>query len=223
MGVINTPKLAIFDMDGVLVDSEDTFKRACADALHQWGVYPDYDEFTPYTGMGDILYIGGVSAAHGVPYVTEMTDVSYKLYGEYAKETLKVFPWSRIVPETLHSAGIKICVASSAGLFKVKTNLACIGVDEKIFTAIISGDEVEKKKPDPDIFLKAAAKCGVTPADCLVFEDAISGVKAAKAAGMTACAVTTSFSREEVIDAGADFVCTDLREALEHFFDIEIK
>lgn len=217
------PILAIFDMDGVLVDSEDTFKHACADALHKWGVYPDYDEFTPYTGMGDELYIGGVSSSHGVPYVREMTEESYRLYGEYAKESLTVFDWSRPVPEALNRAGIKICVASSAGLFKVRTNLACIGVDERIFTAIISGDEVKNKKPHPDIFLKAAEKCGVDPSDCLVFEDAISGVQAAKAAGMTACAVTTSFSRKEVIDAGADFVCTDLREALEHFFDIKQK
>lgn len=216
------PLLAIFDMDGVLVDSEDTFKHACADALHLWGVYPSYDEFTPYTGMGDVLYIGGVSSAHGVPYTEKMTDESYRLYAEYAKKELKVFPWSKSVPEALHRAGVRLCVASSAGLFKVRTNLACIGVGDGVFDAVITGDEVERKKPDPDIFLRAAKKCGVAPCDCLVFEDALSGVAAAKAAGMTACAVTTSFSREEVIAAGADFVCSDLRDAARHYFDIEI-
>lgn len=214
------PCLVIFDMDGVLVDSEATFKRACADALHEFGVYPEHEEFTPYTGMGDVIYIGEVAKAHGVPFAPEMQDLSYKLYGEYAKETLTVFPWSRTVLKTLHKNGIKICVASSAGLFKVETNLRCVGVELDMFETVVSGDEVEKKKPAPDIFLKAAGKCHIDPSRCLVFEDAKSGVMAAKAAGMTAAAVTTSFSEAELKAAGADFVCDDLRQAVTKYFDI---
>ena len=210
--------LAIFDMDGVLVDSEKAFKHACQDALLQWGVHAEREEFVPYTGMGDILYIGGVSEAHGVPYCLEMTDVSYKLYAEYARTELCVLPWSRKIIESLKSEGYDIAVASSAGLFKVETNLNCVGVDTKVFKAIITGSDVEKKKPAPDIFLAAAEKCGADPSDCLVFEDAISGVKAAKAAGMFAVAVTTSFTAEELYAAGADFVCDDLMVAYEKFF-----
>ncbi len=210
--------LAIFDMDGVLVDSERAFKHACQDALRQWGVEAEREEFTPYTGMGDILYIGGVSEAHGVPYTLEMTDVSYKLYAEYAKEELCVLPWSRRIIEKLSESGYEIAVASSAGLFKVETNLACVGVDTALFKTIVTGSDVEKKKPAPDIFLTAAAKCGRAPSECLVFEDAISGVKAAKAAGMFAVAVTTSFTAEELYGAGADFVCDDLMVAFDKFF-----
>ncbi|MBE6714841.1 MAG: HAD family hydrolase [Ruminococcaceae bacterium] len=209
---------AIFDMDGVLVDSEKAFKHACSEALHQWGVYPEYSEFVPYTGMGDIIYIGAVSAAHGVPYTTEMTDVSYKLYKEYSKTELKVFPWSRKIIEEIAKKGAKVAVASSAGLFKVETNLEAVGVDKSILTAFVTGDDVEKKKPEPDIFLCAAKKCAVLPENCIVFEDAISGVRAAKAAGMTAVAVTSSFSEKELISAGADYVCDDLMEAFYKFF-----
>ncbi len=205
-------------MDGVLVDSEKAFKHACSEALHQWGVYPEYEEFVPYTGMGDIIYIGAVSASHGVPYTTEMTDVSYKLYKEYAKAELKVFPWSKKIIEGIANKGIKVAVASSAGLFKVETNLACVGVEKSALTAFVTGDDVEKKKPDPDIFLKAAEKCAEDPSDCIVFEDAISGVRAAKAAGMFSVAVTTSFSEKELADAGADFVCDDLMVAFDKFF-----
>ena len=212
------PRLAIFDMDGVLVDSEKAFKHACSDALHKWGVHAEYEEFVPYTGMGDILYIGGVSEAHGVPYTLEMTDVAYKLYAEYAKDELFVMPWSRRIIENLTAAGYDVAVASSAGLFKVETNLACVGVDTGVFKTIVTGSDVEKKKPAPDIFLTAAAKCETAPEDCLVFEDAISGVQAAKAAGMFAVAVTTSFSKEKLYEAGADFVCDDLMEAFEKFF-----
>ena len=216
---MKTVECAIFDMDGVLVDSEKAFKHACSEALHQWGVYPEYSEFVPYTGMGDVIYIGAVSAAHGVPYTLEMTEVSYKLYKEYAKTELKVFPWSRAIIEGIAQKGIKVAVASSAGLFKVETNLNAVGVEKSILTAFVTGDDVEKKKPEPDIFLCAARKCGAAPENCIVFEDALSGVKAAKAAGMLAVAVTTSFSEKELYEAGADYVCDDLMEAFHKYFD----
>lgn len=215
--------LAIFDMDGVLVNSEATFKRACADALHRWGVYPEYDEFTPYTGMGDTLYIGEVARAHGAEFTFDMVDEAYRLYGEYAAQTLKVFPWSQPVLEGLHAAGVPLCVASSAGRFKVDTNLRCIGVDPSIFKCVITGDMVEKKKPAPDIFLAAADKCGAEAGKCLVFEDALSGVRAAKTAGMTACAVTTSFDREKLLSVGADFVFDGLSDAANNLFGVCIK
>ena len=104
--------LAIVDMDGVLVDSEKAFKHACQDALLQWGVHAEREEFVPYTGMGDILYIGGVSEAHGVPYCLEMTDVSYKLYAEYVKTELFVFPWSRKIIEKLSEAEANTAISS---------------------------------------------------------------------------------------------------------------
>lgn len=218
----NVPALVIFDMDGVLVDSEKTFKRACSEALHQWGVYPEPEEFKPFTGMGDILYIGGVSAKHGVDYVPEMTDVSYSLYEKYAPKTLKVLPWSRPVIEALKQEGIPMCVASSAGRFKVEINLGCVEVGVSPFKALITGSDVEKKKPAPDIFLAAAKAAGEKPENCLVFEDAVSGVQAAKAAGMRACAVTTSFDRNTLTEAGANYVCDDLRDAAAYFFGIHI-
>lgn len=217
---MNKPRLAIFDMDGVLVNSEAAFRRACSEILTQWGINAEYDEFKPFTGMGDARYIGGVSEAHGVPYVPEMTERSYKLYAEYAPQLLRVFPWSRGILETLHASGVKTALASSAGAYKVDINIRCIGVDKNIFSAVITGSDVEKKKPAPDIFLAAAEKAGEKPSDCLVLEDAVSGVQAAKAAGMRAAAVTTSFDGETLLAAGADFVCDDLTEVLAKFFEL---
>ncbi|MBQ8474054.1 MAG: HAD-IA family hydrolase [Clostridia bacterium] len=214
------PELVIFDMDGVLVNSEGAFRRACSEALEEWGVKAEYDEFQPFTGMGDILYIGGVSEQHGVPYVTEMTDVSYKLYEKYAPELLKVFPWSRNILNTLHENGIKIAVASSAGAFKVDVNIGCIGVDKSIFSAIVTGSDVEKKKPAPDIFLKAAEMAGEKPENCLVIEDALSGIQAAKAAGMRVATVVTSFSAEELSAEGSDYVTEDLMTVCSEFFGL---
>lgn len=214
------PELVIFDMDGVLVNSEGAFRKACAEALLQWGVTAEYHEFQPFTGMGDILYIGGVSEQHGVPYVTEMTDVSYKLYEQYAPELLKVFPWSRNILNTLHENGIKIAIASSAGAFKVDVNIGCIGVDKSIFSAIVTGSDVEEKKPAPDIFLKAAEMAGEKPENCLVIEDALSGIQAAKAAGMRVATVVTSFTAEELANEGSDYVTDDLMTVCSEFFGL---
>lgn len=216
----NKPKLVIFDMDGVLVNSEGAFRKACAEALEHWGIKAEYDEFRPFTGMGDILYIGGVSEAHGIPYETKMTDISYDLYARYAPTLLHVFPWSRKVLETLHANGIKIALASSAGAFKVDINIGCIGVEKSIFSALVTGSDVENKKPAPDIFLAAAEKAGIDPADCLVIEDAISGIQAAHAAGMKVATVVTSFTREELAAAGSDYITDDLETVLSDFFGI---
>ena len=72
--------------------------------------------------------------------------------------------------------------------------------------AIVTGSDVQRKKPAPDIFLKAAEKAGIDPKNCAVAEDSIAGIQAAKAAGMLALAVTTTFDREALENAGADYV-----------------
>ena len=220
---MNKPELVIFDMDGVLVNSEGAFRKACSEALEQWGLKPDYEEFRPFTGMGDILYIGGVSEKHGIPYEPRMTEISYELYKDYAPTLLQVFPWSRKVLESLHREGIKVALASSAGAYKVDINISCIGVDKSIFSSLITGSDVENKKPAPDIFLTAAAKAGIAPENCSVIEDAISGIQAAHAAGMKVTAVTSSFTRGELEAAGADYVCDDIGEFISGFFNIDVK
>ncbi|MBQ3005484.1 MAG: HAD family phosphatase, partial [Clostridia bacterium] len=104
---------------------------------------------------------------------------------------------------------------SASDRVKVLKNIECIGVSPEKFDALITGTDVKNKKPDPEIFLKAAKTAGEEPSDCVVFEDALSGVKAAKAAGMTAIAVTTSFDEKQLYEVGADKVVPDLREVLE--------
>ena len=78
---------------------------------------------------------------------------------------------------------------------------------------IITGNDVVNKKPAPDIFLLAAEKSGVSATNCIVIEDAVSGVQAAKAAGMLCIAITTSFSTEQLHTAGADYIIDDLIDA----------
>jgi HAD superfamily hydrolase (TIGR01509 family) len=94
-----------------------------------------------------------------------------------------------------------MAVASSADPVKVYINLEEIGLESKLFQAIVTGLDIVHKKPAPDIFLKAARLVGADPACCLVVEDAISGVRAGNAAGARVLALTTSFSPRDLTEA----------------------
>lgn len=101
-------------------------------------------------------------------------------------------------------AGIKLAIATSADEVKLRVNMQEMGFDTGIFDALVNGLEIEHKKPEPDIFLEAARRLQLDPAECIVFEDAINGVQAAKAAGAKCLGITSSFSSDELKQAGAD-------------------
>ena len=119
--------------------------------------------------------------------------------------------------EKCSKRGLKLAVASSADPPKVNTNLTEIGIPASTFGTVVTGLDIEHKKPAPDIFLKAAAQLGVEARECLVIEDAISGVAAGKAAGAKVLALTTSFSEEEL--SAADWVAGLLTEVGEEVLD----
>ncbi|MGN0635527.1 MAG: HAD family hydrolase [Acutalibacteraceae bacterium] len=208
-------RLVIFDMDGVLIDSEDAITRASMEMLQKdYNVPARYEDFKPFTGMGETVFIGSVAEKYGVPFCEAMRTEAYRIYCETAKERVTVFPWSKTLPQQLCEHGYKVAVGSAADDIKLQCNLQCIGLDTSLFSAIVSASEVVRKKPDPEIFLKCAEKSGISPKDCLVFEDAVSGVQAAKAGGMRCIAITTSFDADTLYKAGADLVVDDLNDAL---------
>jgi phosphoglycolate phosphatase len=112
--------------------------------------------------------------------------------------------------EELRKRGVKTAVVSNKADFAVKK--LANGYFKGLLQEAVGENEEGgiRKKPAPDIFLKAAEKIGLDPQDCIVAEDAVAGVEAAKAAGMAAIAVTTSFSPEALADAGADRITDDL-------------
>lgn len=224
----------IFDMDGVLVNSELAITTASIESLKEWNVDAKVEDFKEFTGMGDDKFIGGVAAKYGLDYDLKMKERAYEIYLSTANERVRVFDWSRPLIEGLHKDGYLLALASASDYIKVKKNIECIGVAPEIFDAIVTGSDVERKKPFPDIFLKAFEKvknslagtacsasdaciardaCNADDIDVsrtLVFEDALSGVQAARAAGMKCIAVTTSFDAPQLTDAGAHFVTDDL-------------
>lgn len=228
----------IFDMDGVLVDSELAITTASIESLREWNVDAKIEDFKEFTGMGDDKFIGGVAAKYGLDYDLKMKERAYEIYLSTANERVRVFDWSRPLIEGLHRDGYLLALASASDYIKVKKNIECIGVAPEIFDAIVTGSDVERKKPFPDIFLKAFEKvknslardacsardaCNADDIDVsrtLVFEDALSGVQAARTAGMKCIAVTTSFDAPQLTDAGAHFVTDDLSEISEKLTEL---
>ncbi len=208
----------LFDMDGVLVNSEPVITEASILGLKEFGVQARWEDFHAFTGMGEDRFIGGVAELHGVPYRVEMKRRVYEIYLDIVKDKIEVYPGTLPTLTRLQGAGLRCALASAADLIKVRANLAAAGIAESLFAALVSGDDVPNKKPAPDVYLLAAQRCGVEPAHCVVVEDALSGIAAARAAGMRCVAVETSFPRERLLQAGADAVCKDISgvwEALE--------
>jgi beta-phosphoglucomutase len=202
----------LFDMDGVLVDTEPVINLAAINGLREYGVEAVPSDFEPFVGAGEDRYIGGVAEAHGVSYKKEMKARVYEIYLELLPDMVKKFPGVRELLEKIMAENILLGLATSADRIKMEANLRAIDVPLDWFAKIVTGEDVEEKKPDPAIYLACAAGVGVAPANCCVVEDALNGVVAAKAAGMRCAAVATSFSQRQLLDAGADFVCSGISE-----------
>ena len=111
-----------------------------------------------------------------------------------------------------------MAVCSAADLRKVRYNIQAIGVDESIFSALVTGSDVARKKPFPDIYLEGAHRIGMEPKDCLVIEDAVSGIQAAHAAGMDAVGVPTTFSKEELKErVNPEYLLNEIKELTDLF------
>lgn len=210
----------LFDCDGVLVDSEPALAQVAADVLQKNNIPAKPEDFAPYIGTGEDVYLGKVVEKYGFVHTEEIKDQVYQSYIEHASEFVETFPGCLSFLEQLKKSDIKMAVASSADLVKVNANLSALGFKE--FDAVITGTDIHRKKPYPDIYLLAAEKINVKPENCIVIEDATSGVKSGKAAGMTVIGFTSACSREELLAAGADYVADSYQEIGQIVFESKI-
>ena len=202
----------LFDMDGVLVDTERQICLAAIQMFKELGVAVLPEDFLPYVGAGENRYLGGVAEKYGVHLDIDVAKFrTYSIYGEIVHGQLEPLPGVREFIARCREKGVKTAIATSADLTKMEINLREIGIPAETFDATVNGLEVVHKKPAPEIYFTAAQKIGVEPSRCLVVEDAINGVQAAKAAGMYCLALTTSFNAEQLKQA--DWICKDLSEA----------
>lgn len=206
-------KAVLFDMDGVLIDSEAIILEAAIIGLKEFGVNAVPEDFTPFVGAGETKYLGGPAEKYGVAFVPEMKTVVYAIYADLLKDHPDavydgVFDTVNYVKSKFRAA-----VCSAADLTKVEHNLKAIGVTPDFFNALVTGSDVTRQKPFPDIFLKGAELLGVEPSECVVIEDSLNGIRAAQAAGAISVAVTTSFSREVLEkEVAPDYIIDDIKQ-----------
>ena len=206
-------KAILFDMDGVLIESEFLMRHSAIQALAEYGINAKHEDFVEFTGMGEDKFVGGVAEKYGHSYTFDMKERAYDYFGQQVKELAHVPTGVKEMLLALHEKGYTMAVCSAADLRKVRYNVQAIGVDESIFSALVTGSDVERKKPFPDIYLEGARRVGIDPKDCLVIEDAVSGIKAAHAAGMDAVGVPTTFSKEELMErVHPEYMLNEIKE-----------
>lgn len=202
-------KGVLFDMDGVLVDSETFICKAAVEMFYEKGLSVKETDFQPFVGMGENRYIGGVAEKYSLKIdIVEAKARTYQIYEVLAKGNLNPLPGAIGLIEKCRSMGLKLALATSTDKVKMEINLIAIGLTVKSFDSTVNGLEVERKKPFPDIYLKASQNIGLKPEECLVVEDAVVGVKAAHEAGCRCLAVTTTFKKDELKEA--DWICDSL-------------
>ena len=208
----------IFDMDGVLTDSEALINEAAIAMFAERGIAVSPSDFRPFIGMGEDRYIGGVAAAHHVSIdVAAAKRRTYELYFGLARERLRAYPGAVELVRACRDGGLRVALASGGDRVRVNVNLESIGLPALTWDAVVAAEDAARKKPAPDLFLAAARALRVPPRACAVIEDAVNGVRAAKAAEMRCVAVAQTFPPAELTDADrvreriADVTLEDLR------------
>lgn len=210
----------IFDMDGVLLNSEPATAIASVKAMREFGLEVQPKDFYEYAGMGEVAYFGGVAEKYGGTYDENMSKLTYRFYLAEGHQDIILFDQVPEIIRTLHARGYKIAIASGSLPVKVNANIQFAGLPRDCFNAIVTAADVSKQKPDPEIFLTAAGRMGLSPEECIVCEDAVSGVTGAIAGGMQVLGITTTFPAERLTALGARWTSDHIRQLLELLPDI---
>jgi HAD superfamily hydrolase (TIGR01509 family) len=183
MTAIPTPRLIIFDCDGVLVDSERIALSVLLDFIAARGTLIDEVEgYRHLLGRSIASNAEWLRETHGVDLdAAAQTDLRHTLFERFEAELEPVLG----VVELLDGLGGPYCVASSSQPDRIRVALSLTGLIGRFEPNIFSASMVKEGKPAPDLFLHTAREMGAPPAQCLVIEDSPAGVMAAKAAGMS--------------------------------------
>ena len=204
-------KGVIFDMDGVLIDSHPVHKKVWAQFLASMNmrVSPeDLDFVLDGRKREEILchFLGELSTEQ----IREYGQRKHELFTESSKELRTISGVVQFL-DALEGAGIRMAVATCADSARARDILTQLGLLTR-FAAIVTANDVVKGKPDPAIFVRAAEQLDLSSGNLLVVEDAVSGVKAAKSAGMKCLGIAAEGRRDKLREAGADCVIPDYRK-----------
>lgn len=204
----------IFDVDGLLADTEPIVARATIDMFRElYGIEPTPEDFLPFVGTGAVRYVEGVAEKYGVK--VDMDRAVQRRQENYVAILERshgiAFPGVHaLIDAAAAHPDWKLSIATSSFRENSAPTLKAADIDPGKFDAWITGSNVTHKKPHPEIYLVAADAIGITPERCVVVEDAVVGVQAAQRAGMKCVAVTNTFPPEQL--AGADLIVASLEE-----------
>lgn len=179
---MRTQGLLIFDCDGVLIDSEVVACRADADCLAEIGIPMSADEIMErYVGIGLVAMLADITARLGRTLPPDLANMMRRRTAAAFETELRAIEG---VEAALAELETPRCVASGSEPARIRQSLSLTGLLHLFEPHVFSAAQVERGKPAPDLFLFAASTMGVAPGDCLVIEDSLAGVQAARAAGM---------------------------------------
>ncbi len=185
----------IFDLDGTLVDSMPTHFRAWRRALRDNGAPAhifEWEEFNSHGGMFAVDIVAKLNRDYGLDMNPQTVAEQKRLcYCELLKtEALPIIPETVDLVHQLRSRGIPYAIGTGSMILGAQETLRSAGLLDLFPIMVTPGDVLPGRgKPNPDIFLLCAERMGVNPAECIVFEDALPGIRAAEAAGMACCVV----------------------------------
>jgi len=203
----------IFDLDGTVALSQHFHAQAFGEVFKHHGLIFTPQDDARYTGTGAHHTFQEFFKEHGITLTQEQIEQYYQekkaVYEELIKKSpMESVPGVKKFLEEQQKRGMKISMATGNSLEATKFILKEIRL-ENYFEHITTNKDVANPKPAPDIFLKAAQKMGLQPEECIVFEDAVNGVKAAKSAGMNCIGLETTTPKEKLLGAGADMIVKD--------------
>jgi HAD superfamily hydrolase (TIGR01509 family) len=202
--------LAIFDHDGVLVDSFGFHEQAWLELERRTslGFTPEFIHQTfGMTNPSIFRHLLGDQLSDDE--VCRYSDLKEECYRDVARGRIRLMDGMSELLDALTSRGVKLAIGSSGPLANLELTVRDCGLTGR-FAAIASLEDITRGKPDPQVFLVAAAKAGAQPLRSVVFEDATVGIQAAKAAGMYAVGLTTTHPAAKLAETGADLVLESL-------------
>ena len=185
----------LWDMDGTLTDSEPLHFRAYQKWLAEYNVAFTEEDYRQFLGATDLALCKTLIALHKLPVTPErMCAEKEELYAEIVRDQVVLRPGVKKTLAVLRQHKVKTGVASSATKAAIDLMLGALTIKD-YFQEVASGEEVANSKPAPDVFLLGANRLQVKASSCLVVEDSINGIRAAKAAGMYCLAVPCDWTR----------------------------
>jgi HAD superfamily hydrolase (TIGR01509 family) len=202
-----------FDLDGVLADSEPWWNQIDAKLLAEHGINYRGEYHRNVLGVSYRLAVEFYkSAFHISAPVEELMRRRGEIATDFFANRVGLFPSAKATLEQLREMKLHLALATSSVRASARPFLDRTGI-RSLFSVVITGDEVQRGKPHPDIYLQTVKKVGIAPEACLVIEDALAGVAAAKAANMRVAAVPdTRFVDPLEYEKEADYVLGSLSE-----------